>query len=352
MASYLPPTDSLPIFDNTVFDSNNTTALTYATAKSLFVTYPSAQGSSTITDFIAGTINYLSPSSGSFFNIGTNQVSGGTIRIGPTGVSGVSVHAGNIDCTNNTINNATDSALNNISLGNLQTSGVLNIGTGTRTTGGNTGAINIGTGDNVTAAINIGGGVSSSGSINIGHQGTTTGTTTTNINTSTTGSHPVNIGSSTSLTTINGASTLTGAVTISLPLTLPATWTTPTSTQLGYVNNVTLPSGTGPYAIGTINSATQIHTLNIPIGTYIVTYTASYSVVANYTMSFTLGSPTMFAKYCNTVLTTAAAAANNNIKINMSCIIQNTVSQQWYLAHQATVLGNATDVYLSYVRIA
>jgi hypothetical protein len=156
MASYLPPTENLPVFDNTVFDSNNT-SLTYTTAKKYFLTFPTAQGTQTITDFIAGSISYLTPSSGSFFNIGTNQVSGGTIRIGPTGASGVSVHAGNIDCTNNQINNATDSALNNLSLGNLQTSGVLNIGTGARVTSGNGGAINIGTTSTNSAPINIGG---------------------------------------------------------------------------------------------------------------------------------------------------------------------------------------------------
>jgi len=190
MASYLPPTESLPIFDNMVFDTNNTTALTYATAKNLFVTFPSAQGSSTITDFIAGTINYLSPSSGSFFNIGTNQVSGGTIRIGPTGVSGVSVHAGNIDCTNNTINNATDAALNNLTIGNLQTDGILNIGTGVRTT---TGAINIGTGSGANVNhINIGGAgskasftnglsLASGKYISTSHTGTVTAPTTTQV---------------------------------------------------------------------------------------------------------------------------------------------------------------------------
>jgi len=156
MASYLPPTENLPIFDNQVFTSNDT-ALTYTEAKKLFVTFPSAQGTSTITDFIAGIIDYLSPSSGSFFDIGTNQVSGGTIRVGPTGTSGVSVHVGNIDFKNNTINNATDSALNNITIGQLQTSGILNIGTGARTTAGSGGAINIGTTTTNAAPINIGG---------------------------------------------------------------------------------------------------------------------------------------------------------------------------------------------------
>ena len=207
MATYLPPSENLPIFDTSVFDETNGAYLTYTSAKKLFLTYPTAQGEETIASLIAGSIDYTSPASGSYFDIGTNQVSGGTIRLGPTGTSGVSVHAGNIDCTNNTINNATDAALNNLSLGNSQTTGILNIGTGTRTTGGNGGAINIGTGGSITAPINIGGGASSSNTINIGQTGSTTGTTTTNINTSSSGAHPVNIGSSTALTTINGTLT-------------------------------------------------------------------------------------------------------------------------------------------------
>ena len=100
MASYLPPTENLPIFDNQVF-SQNDEALTYGEAKKYFVTFPSSQGPTTITDLIAGEIEYSSPASGSFFDIGTNQVSGGTIRVGPTGgSSGVSVHSGNFDFKN------------------------------------------------------------------------------------------------------------------------------------------------------------------------------------------------------------------------------------------------------------
>jgi len=64
----------------------------------------------------------------------------------------------------------------NISIGAGQTSGVLNIGTGTRVTTGNGGAINIGTGTR-TAEINIGTGAGSTGPINIGVTG---GTTTIN----------------------------------------------------------------------------------------------------------------------------------------------------------------------------
>jgi hypothetical protein len=195
MASYLPPTDTLPIFENSVFETNNTTALTYADAKKLFITFPTAQATSTIADFISGSISYITPSSGSFFNIGTNQVSGGTIRIGPTGTSGVSVHAGNIDCNNSTINNATSATLNNLSLGNLQTSGVLNIGTGSRVTTGNGGAINIGTGASSVGPVNI---------------GVSTCTTSVNGPLSVIGSQ-----TSTGLITANGGLTSNGTVTLS-----------------------------------------------------------------------------------------------------------------------------------------
>jgi hypothetical protein len=236
MASYLPPTESLPIFDNTVFDSNNTTALTYATAKNLFVTFPSAQGSSTITDFIAGTINYLSPSSGSFFNIGTNQVSGGTIRLGPTGVSGVSVHAGNIDCTNNQINNATDGALNNLTIGNLQTDGILNIGTGVRTT---TGAINIGTGSGA----------------NVNH---------------------INIGGAGSKASFTNGLTLASGKYISTSHT--GTVTAPTATQVGGIfNTVTQITSTAPATSGNVSS---LASMTLPAGSWIVSASRSMAFSA------------------------------------------------------------------------
>jgi hypothetical protein len=257
MASYLPPTESLPIFDNTVFDSNNTSYLTYTTAKKLFVAFPTAQGTSTIADFIAGTISYLTPASGSFFNIGTNQVSGGTIQIGPTGVSGVSVHAGNIDCTNNQINNATDSALNNVSLGNLQTSGVLNIGTGSRIiSSGNGGAINIGTGSGAIA-------------------------------------NPVNIGGSGTVTTFGGSVSIP-SLSLTNALTLPTTPPTLTTSNLGYSYNfpsvsvsgsasgtyylyspATNTSGAGNYlnaGVYLVTVTTQVYELNTPVAG-VATYT-------------------------------------------------------------------------------
>jgi len=239
MASYLPPTETLPIFDNVVFETNNTTALTYAAAKSLFVTFPTAQGTSTITNFIAGTIDYLSPSSGSFFNIGTNQVSGGTIRVGPTGTSGVSVHAGNIACTNNQINNATDGALNSLSIGNLQTDGILNIGTGVRTT---TGVINIGTGAGA----------------NVNH---------------------INIGGAGSKATFTNGLTQSSGKYISTSHT--GTVTAPTATQVGGIfNTVTQITSTAPATSGNVSS---LASMTLPAGSWIVSAsrTMAFSATTN-----------------------------------------------------------------------
>jgi hypothetical protein len=239
MASYLPPTETLPIFDNQVFASNSTTALTYETAKKYFITFPSAQGTSTITDFIAGTISYLSPSSGSFFNIGTNQVSGGTIRVGPTGGgTGVSVHCGNFDFKNNTMNNATNGSTGTIIIGDSQTSGTLNIGTGSRTTAG---TINIGTG---------------SGAI----------------------LNPIIIGGAGTVTTFTNGLTQASGKYITTSHT--GTVTAPTSSQVGgVVNGSDISSPTFP-STGNITSWASI---TLPAGTWVITGTRRYDSSANST---------------------------------------------------------------------
>ena len=242
MATYLPPSENLPIFDTSVFDETNGTYLTYTSAKKLFLTYPTAQGEETIASLIAGSIDYTSPASGSYFDIGTNQVSGGTIRIGPTGSStGVSVHAGNIDCTNNTINNASASTTGNITIGNSQTTGVLNIGTGTRTTSGNGGAIN------------IGGIVSSTAPINIGPISAVSNSSVVNINNSSGASGAINIGGTSATTNILGSSTCTGLITATAGLTTPLSVTATTSVL---TPTITTASGV-PLNVGT-TTATSV----------------------------------------------------------------------------------------------
>jgi hypothetical protein len=268
MASYLPPTEDLPIFDSEVFDIANSTALTYAEAKKLFLTYPTAQGTQTISSLIAGEIDYSAPLAGSFFDIGTNQVSGGTIRLGPTGTSGVSVHAGNIDCTNNTINNATDASLNNLALGNSQTSGVLNIGTGVRVSTGNGGAIN------------IGGGANSDAPINIGPISTVAGTSVTNINTSTSATGVINIGSSTATTNIKGPLAITGSTSVTSGSNITLASGNVTCT-LGQLIAPTLRNGANTASIGNTGIVTGV-SVNTPtlttataVGLSIGTSTAS-----------------------------------------------------------------------------
>ena len=131
-------------------------------------------------------------------NINTSTVGNHPVNIGSS--SSLTTIAGTL----NTPSVAPLLATSNLILGATQTTGILNIGTETRTGTGATGAINIGTGASSTNNINIGGGASSSGTINIGQVGAVTGTTTTNINTSTVGNHPVNIGSSSTTTTLGG----------------------------------------------------------------------------------------------------------------------------------------------------
>jgi hypothetical protein len=305
MASYLPPTENLPIFDNQVFSTNDI-ALTYTEARKYFVTFPSAQGTSTITDFITGTINYLSPSAGSFFDIGANQVSGGHIRVGPTGTSGVSIHVGNIDFKNNTINNATDPALNNITIGHLQTSGVLNIGTGARTTTGNGGAINIGSTSTNSAPINIGGvnsaaittssiststislngnrlwsTMSGEGSIRTGGTLTLTSSNSADVNIATESFSDIYIGPGGSTKNVN----LRPNLLLSLPITLPTSTTTPTTTQLGYIgrayNGSLVQYSSGGVGTDIVNTGTVL-----AIGIYQMNWTVSVNNWTNGTSAY------------------------------------------------------------------
>ncbi len=150
MSSEIPPTDYFNgiTFNPDFYQTTSSDYLTASTGKSYFLSYPTAQGTETITTLKTSSIDSTALSTA--MTIGSNLTAG------------------------------------DLSVGSLQTTGVLNLGVAnTRTTTGNGGAINIGTGGSVSAPINIGTGSNSSGSINIGQIGTTTGTTTVNINTST-----------------------------------------------------------------------------------------------------------------------------------------------------------------------
>ena len=187
-------------------------------------------------------------------NTSTTTLKGTTVEVtGALTVTGVHTNTGGITGSGSILTTSSVSGLSVISpsynasadttdvgIATSQTSGVLNIGTDTRTTGGSGGAINIGTGASSTNSINIGGGLSSSGTINIGHVGAT-GTTTTNINTGTTGSHPVNIGSNSSATIVNGALTVNGTHTNSGGISGTGNITTTGTGKLGIGITPTAP---------------------------------------------------------------------------------------------------------------
>jgi hypothetical protein len=104
MAVYTPPTETLPIFDSTVFPASINSALTPSTGQSYFLSYPVAQGQETIstlqtTNVIAnpvttGSINIGTGQTTGSINIGTGQTSG-ILQLGSTTRTGI-IYLGNV----------------------------------------------------------------------------------------------------------------------------------------------------------------------------------------------------------------------------------------------------------------
>jgi hypothetical protein len=218
MAVYTPPTENIPIFDNSVFPSSSGTALTIATGEKYFLSYPVAQGTeifpsnvtfqSTITDssgdvgtagqllsstgtgttwtnaggitgnldlpppyglltdtitesasHVAGTdINLYGTTTDDDILIGSTLGSGHTLRLCNTtsGSSGGSVHCCNVGFDGVNINNATNPTTGNMKIGNAQSTGTLFLGGGTNPASRTTGPIIIGSDIGATGGINIG----------------------------------------------------------------------------------------------------------------------------------------------------------------------------------------------------
>ena len=260
----LPPTYYFSgiTFNPSFYQSSTGNYLTLATAKSNFLTYPTAQGTETISNLLTTSIETSTPTTA--FNLLSTQTgnvniantttgtTGQTIKIGASTLT--SVHCGSIDHKGTTINNSVAPALGDINICDLQTSGNLNIGTGTRLTTGNGGAIN------------IGGGLSAANPINIGSVNAVVSSSPINLNTSTAASGAVNIGSTSSTTNIKGTSTLTGGVVATTGIKTAYIESTVTSTNLelaaAQIGGV-LYIGTGPRTSGgEINIGTGANTSN------------------------------------------------------------------------------------------
>jgi len=202
--------------------------------------------------------------------IGTTGVSK-YIKIGSPGVSG-SVSLGNLQVQNSGSNaiflNCINSATNTINIGNTQTSGVLNIGTGGDPGIRNaTGNVNIASQVGNLCDVNImnGGGATTGGSVNIANG--TLQTTTVNI-ASGTGTGTVTIGNSANTTTINSG-------TINMPEPPTMTYTTlPTigPSQIGYTIRRIITTHTTSGATGVLSNPFSGTPIILGVGFWMMNY--------------------------------------------------------------------------------
>ena len=181
MASYVPPIETLPIFDNSVFETSSSgSSLTVDRANLLYLRKTVADTATATETFNAGLkssfVNPLTTSGSLLLSNSTNTgtividtsntgntnaapaISIGasavvkTIKIGSSAVSN-SVHLASLDVTGSSLNNYVGTT-GAVSIGSSQTSGILNIGAGAVRTA--LGVINIGNIAGSLADINIG----------------------------------------------------------------------------------------------------------------------------------------------------------------------------------------------------
>ena len=298
-----------------------------------------------------GAINLGTGSTTSAINIGNKTGTANTVVIN-SGSAGIKLASGTtlagINVSGNTVDVVT--ATEALDIGTSQLTGILNIGTGARTT---TGVINLGTG-NLSSTINIGNSLSNpagkvvinsatpgtsffSGGVGTGINIATTVIDTTSAATlslGTANATTVNINSGTNATNINGNVTLTK------PLALGSVPTA--DTQLGFITAGTFGSAVLNPAGGTCG------TIILPqIGRYIVSYV----------MAFTYGgvSPTNLQTALNGVVV-GYSVLNNVILTNVQTqIINNTVAATTYNITYFYSAGptafRPSDSYLQAIRI-
>ena len=348
-----------------------------------FVEYPTAQGTVTFGNIFATDIDTPTPSVDfdlltselGNINFGTSVPTTKTIKIGAS--TGTSIHCGSIDMQGTNINNAVASGTGTLSLAPSQTSGILNIGTGSRTIGGSGGGINIGTActgaipitigttgqstttlngtsvavttkmttpaiDSTSAATNmtigsnlvggtltIGGSSLNTGTISIGAGQTTgalnigngarTGTGAINIGTQATGTIAINIGTTAQTTTsLKGTS-----VDVVTKLTSPAVEPTSVSTALALAATQTsgvLNIGTGARTTGAnINIGTACAATNsveIDIGTPTTSFTRLFG--SNIGIETKMTAPIIDSPLAATNMTLGGNLTSGNLTIGLA----------------------------------
>jgi hypothetical protein len=167
MSISIPPPDYQfnGLFYNPNFWINATDGLTQADANQLYLRKTTTDSASALETFNGGiktaSIDVTSGVGASLATMFSSQTAGAnlfgnlgssnTLRLGNQ-TTPQSVHVSNVDCNGSQINNSVNNNTGTLSVGNLQTSGILNIGTSTTRTGD----INIATGVGNTASIKLG----------------------------------------------------------------------------------------------------------------------------------------------------------------------------------------------------
>ena len=312
MASYLPPTEQLPIFDNEVFSTQNdpNATLTIAVANLLYLRKTFADTATAVETFQGGIkttfLNGLSP----IYNmeVCSNLTSGelylGVDAGGTNGRSGF-IHIG--DATN------------------------LVAGAGVAINSGNTNpsSTNINTGTTSTGSVNILSGNTSNGNVNI-----KTGT----------GAGSINLG--------NTAGTQT--ITFNRPQTLgyiPSSITTGlASTQVGNRYEV-VTNGTGSTS-ATANTNASIQTWNIPIGVWM--FECSFFVNSGFINQFeySIGTSATVTNFqtLNGAITTSAGGSQTR---SSGVIVNSTAANPYFLVTKsATVSVPIINLYINLTRLA
>ena len=311
-------------FNPSFFTSSSSDYLTKQTAKSYFLSYPTAQGTETISTLKASSIDSSTtttafdflPSQTANINIGNTSsgISGQIIKIGPTATTAITV--GDLSVIANSLNNSTNSANRSVKIGDLQTDGGADLDLGAHIN--RLGDINIGTGNFLsTPTINIGatllnGSVRAGATINIGRM-------TTN---------PINVGNASANVTINSSSG-------SIKTPALATGTLSASSLITANGGVSVPAGQTLNVIGN-QTSTGLITANGGItcagltSNSGITVTGTPSSINASGGSLTIGGATTTLSINSSTGQLWGATAFNLISANFT--IPSTINRDYYLA--------------------
>jgi len=280
MASYNPPTEALPIFDNAVFKStNDSTILTVGQANLLYLRKTYADTATALETFSAGIkTNSIDPTTTTTTQLINSSMTSGDLYIGAN-VSANNARTGTIHIGDNNsilsgngavhINNGTSNGSNTQVMNGASTTGNLNLMTGATCSG----AVNIQNGNSNAGIVNILCGQNCTGTLNIGNATLGTNTLPVNINTGNqTGT--VTIGNSANTVQVNGSLTMGAGKNITLQPT--ASYVTPTAdTMLG---GLTIGTFTSFPSFPTSSSFTY-GSISLVKGTYICFFSLQANTV-------------------------------------------------------------------------